>query len=223
MGTAPRLNNHQRAIRGEVGGWSSSATRRNVAFLRSVEPSTLSGTPDAPLLGLAVTLTLRDCPATSDDWHKLRRAFLKRLERIGLARCHWVTEWQRRGVPHLHGAFWFPGDVSDFAAIRSEVLLHWLAVADSHNVSIRAQHCALISDALGWFQYVAKHAARGVKHYQRSSDNIPEGWKKTGRMWGHTGDWDTREPVQVDLPDPVYFRLRRLVRSWRVADARVDG
>lgn len=225
MGTPPGNNTHKRTKRGLVGGWSSSATRRNIAFLRSVEPYDLDKpSPETDLVGFAFTFTLRDCPSSSDDWHKLRRALLKRLERMGLYRSHWVTEWQRRGVPHLHGVFWFPAD-SRFKvlSIPALVINHWLAVAGPYGVLPRAQHYSRVYDAVGWFQYVAKHAARGVQHYQRSASNIPEGWKKTGRMWGHTGHWHTRDPMKLSISDDVYYRLRRFVRSWRVADARSSG
>jgi len=180
MGTPPSQNSHSRSKRGEVGGWSSSATRRNIAFLRSVEPDSLDYSPNQDLLvGFAITLTLRDCPPTSEIWHTLRRKFIKRIERMGLVRSHWVTEWQRRGVPHLHGAFWLPvSSNQDIPLTTATIISHWLAVAAPYGVSYRAQHSSLIHDAVGWFQYVAKHAARGVKHYQRSSENIPEGWKK---------------------------------------------
>lgn len=225
MGTRPATSPHVRAKRGQVGGWSAGATRRNVAFLRSVEPDSLTNGPDGPLIGFAVTLTLRDCPPSSESFHKLRRAYLMRLERMGLYRCHWVIEWQRRGVPHLHGAFWFPAPkrVQDYQRLIDSIIDHWLAVAGTYGVARRAQYVTPISDAIGWFQYVAKHAARGVTHYQRSSENMPEGWTKTGRMWGYTGAWDLREPMQFDLSDDVYFRMRRLARSWRIADARASG
>lgn len=223
MGTQPGNNSHVRTKRGKVGGWSAGATRRNVAFLRSVEPDSLLVGPDGPLIGIALTLTLRDCPPTSEAFHKLRRAFLMRLERMGLYRCHWVIEWQRRGVPHLHGAFWFPNEkpVNPYGPRRTETILnHWMELVAEYGVSRRAQHVAVIHDAIGWFQYVAKHAARGVGHYQRSSENIPEGWTSTGRMWGKTGEWVTRDAMEFRLGNDVYFRLRRLARSWRKADAR---
>lgn len=224
MGTRPTSSPHVRAKRGKVGGWSEGATRRNVAFLRSVVADGLSESHNGPLAGFAVTLTLRDCPASSQDFHKLRRAYLKRLERAGLHRCHWVIEWQRRGVPHIHGAIWLPwGDLADSSPLRKLIIDHWLDVAGTYGVSRRAQHVTPITDAVGWFQYVAKHAARGVKHYQRSAENIPEGWKTTGRMWGYTGEWDLREPIHLDVSDDVYFRMRRLARSWRKADARASG
>lgn len=210
MGTSPGKNDHQRAKRSEVTGWSSSATRRNIAFLRSVDETDLSGR------GIALTLTIKNCPETPDAWHSLRNAFIKRLKRLGLIRFHWVTEWQRRGVPHLHGAFWFPDTVT-----KSEIMRHWLQVAQPYTATSGAQHACAIDNAIGWFKYLSKHAARGVSHYQRSSDNIPDKWKsKTGRMWGHGGDWTVREPSQIRLNDDGYYRLRRIIRNWRVADAR---
>jgi len=216
-GTPPTVNTHQRAPRGEVTGWSVGATRRNTAFLMSIRDRELTGA------GVAFTLTLRDCPASPDEWHRLRRAWLKRMERRGYLRLHWVTEWQRRGVPHLHGAIWFP-DGYDFDAIRDA----WVAVASGHGAGHRGQFCRVIDGPVGWFQYLAKHASRGVQHYQRSADSIPPAWQgKTGRVWGHTGDWPVDPAMRINLEgsdgDRGYFAFRRMVRSWRLADARQWG
>lgn len=207
---------HQRVPRGEVQGWSEGATRRNTQFLMSIIETRLDG------YGVAVTLTLRDCPETAQDWHKIRKAWTERMRRAGMIRLHWVTEWQRRGVPHLHGAIWFPDRESALGVLEA-----WEAVASKYGASLPAQHARRIDGAVGWFQYMAKHAARGVKHYQRSSTNIPEGWKnKTGRVWGSSGDWPIQEAVKVNLQDQHgdggWFAFRRLIRSWRKADARAD-
>jgi hypothetical protein len=173
--------------------------------------------------GVAFTLTLRDCPDTPDEWHRLRNAWERRMRRRGYIRLHWVTEWQRRGVPHLHGAIWFP-DSYDIPAIRAA----WVAVAEGHGAGLKGQFCRVIDGPVGWFQYLAKHASRGVQHYQRSADSIPEAWKgKTGRVWGHTGEWPVDGPIRINLQgsdgDRGYFAFRRMVRSWRHADARADG
>jgi len=178
MGTAPAKNDHQRAKRDVVQGWSSNATRRNIAFLRSINSETLHVSEEGELLfGAALTLTLRDCPPTHKEWEVLRNSFFKRLGRLGLVRFHWVTEWQKRGVPHLHGAFWFPstGDKKGDLYLLSQVKDHWLSLTSDYRTGANGQHAVLINDAIGWFQYLAKHAARGLSHYQRSSDNIPEG------------------------------------------------
>ena len=216
MGTPPTKNNHQRAKRSTVQGWSPSATRNNLKFLRSIHPDNYSNENE---IGLTVTLTLRDCPETSKDWHSVRTSFFKRLNRMGLIRGHWVTEWQRRGVPHLHGVFYFPiGNPLLVKMIKD----HWLDLtSEKYGSSSRCQYIKPVDNAVGWFQYMAKHAGRGVAHYQRSSSNIPEGWQsKTGRMWGHIGDWNITESVSVNVCSDFYFKLRRLIRSWRKADAR---
>lgn len=216
-GVAPSVNSHQRAKRGDVEGWSEGATRRNTQFLMSIREDRLTGA------GVALTLTLRECPPTAAEWHRLRRAWVKRMERAGMVRLHWVTEWQRRGVPHLHCALWWP-DCYDLSTPISA----WVDVAAPYGASHRGQHARPIDGPVGWFQYLAKHAARGVKHYQRSADNMPEGWqRKTGRVWGHSGDWPVAEPRKFGLEDQHgdggWFRLRRMVRAWRSADARASG
>lgn len=217
-GVPPMNNSHQRALRGDVGGWSEGATRRNTQFLYSVLEQQLTGA------GVAVTLTLRECPPTSDVWHRLRRAWEKRMVRAGMLRLHWVTEWQRRGVPHLHGALWFPGTQYDLLTPVEA----WVEVAAAFGASLRGQHCRPIDGPVGWFQYLSKHAARGVRHYQRSIDNVPGPWQqRTGRMWGKVGEWPTREGMRIELQDQHgdggFFAYRRLVRGWRLADARAKG
>ncbi|ENB4191471.1 TPA: replication protein [Stenotrophomonas maltophilia] len=216
-GVAPMKNNHQRVPRGDVQGWSEGATRRNTEFLMSVRTDQLTGA------GVALTLTVRDCPPTSDDWHRLLKAWAMRMQRAGMIRLHWVTEWQRRGVPHLHCAIWFPDAYDTITPTRA-----WVEVASAYGAGLRGQHARIIDGPVGWFQYLAKHAARGVKHYQRTADSIPEGWqKKTGRVWGKWGHWPVQEKVRINLQDQHgdggWFAYRRLVRSWRLADARSAG
>ncbi len=215
-------NDHQRAPRGDVGGWSEGATRRNTRFLYSVQEDQLDGH------GWTATLTLKHCPPSAEAWHRCRRAWIKRMERLGLARLHWVTEWQKRGVPHLHCALWFTEEAYQkhgIAECYKAMNLSWLAVAAEYEPRFLSQYFAPIDDAIGWFQYLSKHAARGVKHYQRAAESIPPAWKqKTGRMWGHTGQWAVRDAVRINLEgaegDRGFFAFRRLVRSWRHADAR---
>lgn len=222
-GVAPARNSHERSPRGDVGGWSDGSTRRNTRFLYSIQEQQLHG------LGFAVTLTVRDCPETAEAWHKLRRAWIMRMTRLGMVRLHWVTEWQRRGVPHLHCALWFSqeaverlGDVELYMAIQKA----WTSLVPS--ALARSQHVKEIDGPMGWFQYVSKHAARGVRHYQRNSANIPQGWQsRTGRMWGHTGSWPTRDAIKINMEgaegDGGFYAFRRLVRAWRIADARGDA
>lgn len=145
------------------------------------------------------------------------------MARAGMVRLHWVTEWQRRGVPHLHCAIWFPDMYDTITPIDA-----WCELAATYGAGRKGQHGRPIDGVIGWFQYLSKHAARGVKHYQRCAENIPEGWQQqTGRVWGKSGDWPVREATRINLEnehgDGGWFAFRRLVRSWRVADARASG
>ena len=211
-GIAPMNNSHERAKRGVVNGWSASAARNNTRWLRSVCLDSLDG------VGVAFTLTIRDCPASSSDWHDIRTSFIKRLRRLGLLRLHWVTEWQRRGVPHLHGVAYFP----EGSTAPGFMISHWLAVAEKYTCTSRGQHIVSVADAPGWFKYLSKHASRGASHYQRSADGIPEGWEKTGRVWGHCGDWKVDEPGKLMVSNSLFWALRRIIRAWRKADARAE-
>lgn len=214
-GVAPSSTRSPRALRDVVAGWSATSCRNNTKFLYSVHAPDLSGQ------GIAVTLTLKDCPPTSDHWHRIRRKLEHRLRRLGLIRGHWVTEWQRRGVPHLHGALYFPQATP---GLRTALVDAWLKVAADCRPGRLAQYILPITDAVGWFGYVSKHAARGVGHYQRSPENVPKAWQsKTGRVWGKIGDWPTRDAAEVELSMPEYWRFRRIVRGWRCADARKEG
>lgn len=214
LGTPPSTPPKTPEKRGQCKGWSPSASARNVAFLRSIPEESLTGS------GEAFTLTLKNCPDTSDDWATMRDLLVRRLMYAGAIRIHWVTEWQRRGVPHLHGCVWWGVPEPEY---RGAVLHHWLQIAEPYGVSSRAQTCIPITNALGWFQYTAKHAARGYKHYQRDSANMPTGWQTSGRIWGYRGDWDIQKPLKLRLDDLTFHRLRRLVRRWRIADARQSG
>jgi hypothetical protein len=41
-------------------------------------------------------------------------------------------------------------------------------------------------------------------------------------MWGKTGDWPVSEPIRIELNNDGYHAFRRIVRGWRIADARSD-
>ena len=216
-------NHHPRAKRDIVVGWSAGAARRNLRFLYSIDERDLTGE------GWALTLTVRDCPPSPEVWHRLVRDYFQQLGRV-LARCghsliryHYVTEWQRRGVPHLHGAVYISDGAG--AAINLPNFLKgvWEGYAAPYGVNLKAQYVLPITGALGWFQYVSKHAARGIRHYQRAADNIPACWRSgTGRMWGKGGSWPIKDPLRLDVDNRGYHVLRRWARAWRVADARAE-
>jgi hypothetical protein len=164
-----------------------------------------------------MTLTVRDLPATPGEWTAARKAFVKRLRRDGLVRYQWLTEFQRRRVPHLHGMAFFPGGS---VGLAERVVEHWLAVAGPWRPSARSQSVQAVYGLPGWLQYQAKHSARGVRHYQRA--NVPEAWSsRTGRLWGAGGEWPVREDA-LDVDLPTFHRMRRGLRSYLLSGARAD-
>lgn len=245
MGTAgPGLPPGTEVLRGEVRGWSQGAVRRHTRWLYSVDGDNLEHLG----VGFAVTLTLRDTPSTAKEWHALRRAWVRAMEREGMVALHWVVEWQKRGTPHLHTAVYFDPVAlggRDGGRIAREL---WVDRAARFGAQLGAQYALPIDNLTGWTKYLSKHAARGVRHYQRQG--IPEGWEKSGRLWGHTGDWPVVEPEVVQVlgaaplplhvpnvgrPTPADRRrlvgtpvaapqaqhaLRRLVRSYVLAEHR---
>jgi hypothetical protein len=200
------------AKRGEIRSWSIQATRRLRRWFFAVDGTALDG------VGYPFTLTVRDLPPSAADWTATREAFVQRLRRAELVRLQWLTEFQRRGVPHLHGVAYFPEGGGD----RCELVLdHWLEAASRWNPGRQSQMVKQLWGLPGWLQYQAKHSARGVRHYQRA--NVPEAWREgTGRLWGYLGDWPTREMV-LEVDREVFWRLRRLLRGWLIGQARAAG
>jgi hypothetical protein len=103
---------------------------------------------------------------------------------------------------------------------KFQLVQHWIDVSEPYGARHISQDIKSISGATGWLQYLSKHAARGAAHYQRQGK--PSGWEKTGRLWGHLGEWPVEEPMRFDVPRAAGFRYRRLIRSWRIADARKE-
>lgn len=201
-------------LRTEINGWTTSAVRRHTRFLYSVDTPKLTGH------GYALTLTVKDLPPSAEDWKKAREAWIVRLRRLpGFIRLHWVTEWQRRGVPHMHCAVYFEKPLE----IKELPTLLWILVCEKRGwtASMRSQDSKPIDGAAGWLKYLSKHASRGVKHYQRMGK--PEGWEKTGRLWGKIGDWPVELPIRAELTSSQGFRFRRLVRSYLISQARTSG
>lgn len=190
-------------------GWSDSSTRSNTVFLYSVDSPSLSG------YGYAFTFTLRDLPPTPKDWSNIRDKFFKRLSRLGLIRYHWVTEWQRRGVPHLHGCLYF-SDPLGLHGLKS-IKRAWCECVGKYYALQKGQDIKPIDSAVGWLKYLAKHGSRSKHHYQRTSK--PDAWVSSGRVWGKGGDWPTRH-TEHELSIKAFHRFRRLVKRWRLADAR---
>jgi len=223
--------------RGQVTGWSPAAARRNVSFLRSVDERTLSG------VGLALTLTLRDCPPSREAWSALLKAWQQRQYRGGMLRLHWCVEWQRRGVPHLHAAIWYQREQVRTGAVLVDVspaMVHqdmqgatfeskgaaswaiadWLDLSCVYGSQAAGQQARPLVGPVGWFIYLGKHCGRGRAHYQRQQQNLPTAWSASPRVWGRWGSWVCEDPQVETLTDRQWWRMRRLVRGARVARAR---
>jgi hypothetical protein len=200
------------AKRGAITGWTLQATGRLRRWFYGVDGDELDGQ------ALALTLTVRDLPPSAEAWATTRDTFLKRMRRAGMVRGQWLTEWQRRGVPHLHGIVYFP-EASPVPA--GDVAAAWIEAAERWSPGRSGQHVADVWGLPGWLQYQAKHSARGVRHYQRA--NVPEAWQTgTGRLWGHVGEWPMREQL-VEVDHRTFVRFRRLLRGWLLGNARAAG
>lgn len=192
-----------RGARGEVRGWSKEAVGRMCKFMYSVVDSELQG------VGISFTLTLRECPASHVEWQKMVQSLIERLRRSNAICWHWVVEMQRRNVPHLHGCVFFPEHASPSCA---DVVAGWLDVSKDYKTLRKSQCVKPINDVGGWLGYMTKHGARSVSHYQKSG--MPDGWEKTGRLWGYGGDWP-RELNRQETSYGVFWSWRRLVRYAR--------
>jgi hypothetical protein len=216
--------------RGVIRGLSAGAARRQQQTLMSTDISQLYGAP------VSFTLTVRDVPPTAEDWDKAKRALWMRFRRYGVVRVHWCLEWTRRGRPHLHGLAFLgthkgqPGRWvhekylgTYWECFTPHVLVQWWSeVAGCWGVSPKGQHVSVRETTeAAWLRYMAKHASRGVGHYQRQAEAVPEGWRTTGRMWGTFGaPWPILAEKR-DVPTWVFHRFRRQVRALARSRAKL--
>lgn len=206
--------------RGVVRGLTPGSARRNKQWLMSIDQNALTGA------AVTFTLTMRDVPATSAEWIAAKKALLRRFRRYGVLRAHWVMEWTRRGRPHLHGIAFLPvmagrpgrllqGSDGPYWEVFStwQVVEWWQEIAGRWGVSPRGQHVQIGRRTnTAWLRYMAKHASRGVGHYQRQAESIPETWQTTGQMWGKLGDDWPLHSEKHDIPTWAFHHLRRQVR-----------
>lgn len=216
-GLAPAI-----APRGNAQGWTPGAARRNDHFLQSIDFGSLSGEPWALTLTLPADGAGKGHVPDSAEFHAMLQAMVKRLRRLGAIRWHWVIEMTRLRTPHVHLSVWF----SEAAPDRElRIRMAWGKIALRHGIELsqRAQ-CVKRMTSVGWAQYCSKHGARGVKHYQREREALPEGWRdRPGRMWGYGGEWPSpaeRQPFRRELGQRAFWRYRRLVRAWCLSNAR---
>lgn len=192
-----------------IQGWSKQTSRSNTRALQQMNSTQLL----KHRIGWAITLTLKDCP-TANDYIALREKFFKRLRRRGLIGCHWLTEWQERGVPHLHLSVFFKS--SNIEISPQDIINQWLIVAADYTVSSFAQSIKQIVSPEGWRKYLSKHGARGLGHYQRAAKSIPASWRgaSTGRMWGILGDMCLSGVIAGEIGHKQFHVLRRALYRY---------
>ena len=196
--------------RGECKGWSLGAINNMSRFMYSVIPGELSGN------GFALSLTLRNCPATSADFKIVRDCLLRYFQKAGALRWHWLTEFTLRCLPHLHGVVFFP---EHKIITPKAIVARWCDITKEYETRPVAQMVQPISDIQGWFGYLTEHGSRSVKHYQK--EGMPDGWEKTGRLWGRS--YRDTWPLKMEKKRGgwgKHWTVRRFVRSALLSEAR---
>lgn len=213
-------------------GWTVNVARRNEQRLQQIDFDAVEGFP------AFVTLTMPSqqmgdvSAAMFHGWHKRWLQFMKRH---GMRHYYWILEFQASGNPHLHVLVWLdhePEPLETFKALRS-----WVGILNKSGVGARLQGQIWEPIDVGAeitvdgetvpahpervLMYLAKHAARGVAHYQRQIENMPDDWQyRSGRVWGHDRGLPLCAQEDVETDYPTFHRFRRLVRRWRLAKAR---
>ena len=206
-------------VRCDSKGWTSRSVSGLSHFTNSVVADALTG------FGFAITLTFRDCPETAAAMHKIRRKFIKRLQRRGLLRLLWLCEFQRRKVPHFHMAAYFETDKDALTGLplNETIIRLWCECAAAYKVDASAQTCKNITDVGGWFGYLQKHIDRGLYHYQRQKETLPPEWReKTGQVWHWVGDWKrkTNKMHFSGKKFTVLFQFRDCEQKRQIANYR---
>lgn len=208
----PRYNRNQKT-RGVTNGWSAGVQRRFSKALGNLD------LPAFMNLGLAVysmTLTIRDCPYSSESWGLLRKKFMEKLEHEGMLACVHVTEWQIRGVPHLHMV-----GVFDSVIEYNKIINWWCGIARTYSPRPAGQHIRTVWDLAGIMGYFRSHMNKSGKSMQRDTKLIPKGWESTGRMWGFRGGCVFGQEKNMHIAfDDSYFAARRLLAQLAYAQIR---
>lgn len=218
-------------------GWTLGVSRRNAQFLQSVDFENVPGRPYA----ITLTLPVREMErVTPESLHRYIDRWLKFMRARGLMDFHWVIEFTAAHMPHVHVTAWLADTYTvwsakerrysvvrnDDAIVTANAITKWLDIVkhDGIHASSRSQDIKPIEiddGPAGWLAYVAKHTQRGVKHYQRALDSMPDGWRQEpGRMWGHSRTMPVVEPVRIPMSNRAFHQFRREVKKWCVAQAR---
>lgn len=231
-GEIVKLTAFQPPERTATKGWTVNVARRNEQRLQQVDFDAIEG------FSAFVTLTMPSgqmSDVSASMFHGWLKRWLQYMKRHGMTHYYWILEFQATGNPHLHVLVWLdhmPDALETYKALRS-----WVRMLDKSGVGARQQGQIWESIDVGGelvvdgervpahpervLMYLAKHAARGVAHYQRQIANMPEDWQyRSGRVWGHDRSLPLREQEDVETDYPTFWTFRRLVRRWRVSEAQ---
>jgi hypothetical protein len=173
--------------------------------------------------GVAFTLTVGAEIPGGPEWVRVQRRLLDWMRVQGVVFWHVVTEFQARGAPHLHGMAYFPQHMlPQVGELASGLVAQWVRLVGATGATGRGQVVKLVTAEVGWLEYLAKHASRGAMHYQRARETMPASWRDggAGKMWRKGGPWPRGLELDMELDDVAWYRLRRLVRAYRVAKVR---
>lgn len=230
-GEIVKLTAFQPPERTATKGWTVNVARRNEQRLQQIDFDAVEGVP------AFVTLTMPSGQmgdVSAAMFHGWLKRWLQFMKRHGLRHYYWILEFQASGNPHLHVLAWLDHDwepLEQFKALRS-----WVGILNKSGVGARLQGQIWESIDVGGeitvdgetvpahpervLMYLAKHAARGVAHYQRQIENMPDDWQfRSGRVWGHDRGLPLREQQDFECDYATFWRYRRLVRRWRVSEA----
>lgn len=231
-GEIVKLTAFQPPERTATKGWTVNVARRNEQRLQQIDFDAVEGFP------AFVTLTMPSgqmSDVSAAMFHGWLKRWLQYMKRHGMRHYYWILEFQATGNPHLHLLVWLNHDwdaLEQYKALRS-----WVNMLNKAGVGARLQGQIWENIDVGGeitvdgepvpahpervLMYLAKHAARGVAHYQRQIENMPEDWQyRSGRVWGHDRGLPLRAQQDYECDYATFHCFRRLVRRWRLAEAR---
>lgn len=226
---------------GEIREWSRRSRSRMSELVGSLDYS--EWTQDQGALAM-VTLTLPGewliVAPDGKTFKRLLKAFEMRWRRaVGVWRCLWKLEFQRRGAPHWHALMRVPALVGRLT-FEEWLSATWADVVDHPDPEERRKHELAgtgvdfsgkdFSDPRRISLYFLGHSAKTTdgKEYQHT---VPAQWqepgKGPGRFWGNPGLSSATREIEITERDAVQaariLRKVRRGRAWETAVLRERG
>lgn len=211
-------------------GWTIATSRNLTNYLMRLDFTSVPGTP------YAITLTI---PArymnyvSSTQFHTMLAAWIRHARRrYGLIHYYWIIEFTAQGTPHIHMTIWCINTTTVYnrhtqshetihlppLITQTAMLTNWITICAKHDIpaTLTAQNFRPIDNTPEtWLAYTAKHATRGITHYQRRLDHMPQDWQThPGAMWGHDRKLSHYQTDWIEIPmnADAFWILRRKIR-----------